>query len=796
VAFYDLTWYVNSVGYAAVTARPQNAAVAAGVVRRQFTAPAVGSERCFVCIVAGTTANTTDATWTLTRGAKTTDGTATWQECTGMSAVNGDLTNTPTWTQAKAIGTPTLGAIIQRNNGASYWICSTAGTLGASEPAWANNTAGTTQADGTTTWTCLGVVGNFSGGGAPHARLANATISGWHIAGNTVYVGDNHAESQATAITITSASSATAISKILCHNHSGSYPPAAGDLTTGATISTTAAVGLTWTSTNNSVYVYGLTFKVGVGASTACVIALAPQSSGNLQNWMYFDNCSFWLATTASTSTYIQLGPTSNFVWNSITFNNVTVKFGHANQFISTALCQFVWQNTGQILASGSSVPAALMGPISGGGGNVSNTVLEALDLSQLTGAIWSSATLAALTNVTIKDCKLNAAATVGTPAQTGMNVQLIRSDSGAAAYKSTRYAYEGTETTETSITRVGGAQDPSGQAQSRKIVTAANAQWLLPFKAESYAIWNPTTGANVTVTVYGVAADDVVPNNDEIWIEAAYLSDSGSPLGKIVSTNKASILAANAAVAADSSAWSNATYATLDPGTVSNATLSNGNLTATSTGGTNQGVRGQTGRVTGKYYFEITIGSVNWTSSNAGMGLIPSNVSFANAQAGQGNGSTQITYSGAIFSNNNNLISGFGSLAPNDVISVAVDLGARLSWFRKNGGDWNLDVTANPGSGAAGVTPVVMTPAIDFAPFILFGAFGAANQSATINFGATPFVYTSPFAFGSWPPYTMFKLAATLSSPQPGLAGFLEARVRVAKPSATYYIDPRPVLS
>src|SRR5580765_6309928 len=117
MAFYDVNWYCNSVGYAAVTMRPQNTAVAAGVVRRQFTAPAVGSERCFVCIVAGTTANVTDATWVLTRGAKTTDGSVTWQECTGASAVNGDATNTATWATAKATGTPTLGAIIKRNNG-------------------------------------------------------------------------------------------------------------------------------------------------------------------------------------------------------------------------------------------------------------------------------------------------------------------------------------------------------------------------------------------------------------------------------------------------------------------------------------------------------------------------------------------------------------------------------------------------------------------------------------------------------------------------------------------------------
>src|SRR6185369_16090267 len=91
MALVDTVWYCNSVGYAAVTARPQNTAVAAGVLRRQFTAPAVGSERVFVCIIAGTTANVTDATWVLTRGAKTTDGTATWMECTGQAALNGGV---------------------------------------------------------------------------------------------------------------------------------------------------------------------------------------------------------------------------------------------------------------------------------------------------------------------------------------------------------------------------------------------------------------------------------------------------------------------------------------------------------------------------------------------------------------------------------------------------------------------------------------------------------------------------------------------------------------------------------
>lgn len=553
MALYDITWYANSVGYAAVTARPQNTAVAAGIVRRQFTAPAVGSERCFVCIVAGTTANVADATWVLTRGAKTVDGGATWQECTGASAVNGDLTNTVNWTAAKAIGAPTLGAIIKRNNGASFQICTTAGALGASEPAF-SDTAGVTTTESTTTWTSLGPVANFSNGGAPHARLANACTSTWFAADNTVYVGDNHAETQATAITITPAGSATTVGKILCHNHSGSYPPAPADLMTGATVSTTGNVTTTFTPAG-SIYVYGITFKaaVGIGGSTGSYLTLSA-FGGVAGIRLYFDRCSFEIAATVS-GAWLQVGSNAAGVSSIIVFNNTTTKFGSTGQFINVTSMQFVWQNTGAVLVSGSSVPAVFLQPSLAVMGTTHSIVLEALDLSQLTGVLCGSANYEVGT-LLIKDCKLNASATVSTPANTGLNIQSVRSDSAATAYKSARYTYEGTETTETSITRVGGATDPAGQLQSRKLITTTNAQWLRPFMAEPYAIWNPVTGANVTVTVCGTINAGALPFNDEIWLEIEYLGSSATPLGTIVTTTKASLLATNAAVSSDGSTW------------------------------------------------------------------------------------------------------------------------------------------------------------------------------------------------------------------------------------------------
>lgn len=548
MAFYDSTWYCNfgngtSTGYYAVTVRPQNTAVAAGVVRRQFTAPAVGSERCFVCIVAGTTANVTDATWVLTRGAKTTDGTATWQECTGASAVNGDLTNTPNWTTAKATGAPTLGAIIKRNNGASYQICTTAGALGASEPSF-SDTAGVTTTDSSAVWTSLGVVGNFTGGQAPHARLGNAFATNWFASGNTVYVGDNHAETG--AIPSLNPSSAL-MAKTLCHNHSGSYPPASSDITTGATLTSSGSISITGLG---SFYFYGLSFKSNVPAN----FLLGAGSVTQVQNWYYFDNCIFDGGSGAG-GMNIGGGIGGSSAWSIIVLNNTQVRLGAAGAYLWPYNTRLVWQNTGQILASGSSVPTALF-QIGSTAGRVNYILLVGLDLSQLTGSLFSNVATPCIGDLIVEDCKLNASTTVTAPGNSGMTVQLIRCDSSTAAYKSERYAYEGTETTETSITRVGGAQDPTGQAQSRKIVTSANTQWLRPFMAEPYAIWNATTGATVTVTVYGTINAGAVPNNDDIWLELEYLGSSAAPLGTIVTTTKASLLAANAAVSSDGSSW------------------------------------------------------------------------------------------------------------------------------------------------------------------------------------------------------------------------------------------------
>jgi hypothetical protein len=69
-------------------------------------------------------------------------------------------------------------------------------------------------------------------------------------------------------------------------------------------------------------------------------------------------------------------------------------------------------------------------------------------------------------------------------------------------------------------------------------------------------AIWNDTTSADVTVTIFGTVNSASLPNNDEIWIDVQYLGSSGSPVASFKSTSKSHPLAAGAAVASDGSTW------------------------------------------------------------------------------------------------------------------------------------------------------------------------------------------------------------------------------------------------
>lgn len=538
----DNTHYVSSVGYTAVTAWATGTAKNAGDLIRA-TAPAVGAERVFVCIVAGTTHATTQPTWTTTRGAKTTDNTVTWQECTGLSGVNGDLTNTPTWTQIKNTAI-VLGQIIQRDNGASYQICTTAGTAGnGSEPSF-SDTAGTTTADNTVTWTSLGVVGNWTGGQAPHARVANAIATNWAAAGNTVFVKDDHAATQSTSITWLGVGTYAAPIKVICHD-GGAYPPVAGNVSTGAT-ETVSGVGSI--SLTGELYVEGLGF---IASANGGSIALCNNAGAR----QYIKNCTCAL-TNAGTTQSIAFGGSGN-PHGHLVADNVTVQFGNVAHVVSFGRSNLVWKNTPSAIV-GATIPTILLSPHTTT--SQFSVDINGVDLSAAGSGKTLVGPLAAAGNVRLTNCKLNASVTIcSTPTFPRAQVQLVNCDGADTTYRNEVYSYQGTLTTELTIIRTGGASDGTTPI-SWKVDTTANASFLFPFECPPIIRWNETVGTPITVTIQGIWGGGAVPDDDEIWVEVEYLGTSGFPLSETISDGLATVLSTPAGQAAGSGTWGGST--------------------------------------------------------------------------------------------------------------------------------------------------------------------------------------------------------------------------------------------
>lgn len=427
-------------------------------------------------------------------------------------------------------------------NSERVFRCTTSGTSGVSEPTW-TLTKNATTSDGSVVWTeCTGQEADQISGTwkAPHARLSNAMAATWGAAGDSFYVGENHAETQASAMTLTSPGTMASPCRIICVDHAGTVPPVSADLRNTATVSTTGASAI---STAGVVSLCrGIIFSSGDAANVAnCQI-------GGTWNLL---NCAVRLGNTSASSTIRPSSGVFRQVWE-----NTTVQFGATGQGL---LCsgEWIWKNT-PTAVSGATFPTTLFSSSAAG-----NAFFEGVDLIALSGKTLIPATMVARFDLVLKDCKLPAAITPAAVQTTQSGgVTFVRADSGATNYRTEKYAYEGQQTIETTIVRTGGASDGTTPI-AWKLLTTANAKPDFPYTSLPISIWNDTPASNVVVTVFGIWGGGAVPNNDDVWIEVEYLGSSATPQGSFATTGKADVLAANAATTADGgSAWGGSTTA------------------------------------------------------------------------------------------------------------------------------------------------------------------------------------------------------------------------------------------
>ena len=536
------SWYVHAgdgatTGYYAI-AQYSNKAWTAGQLVRPLTAPALGSERVYVCIVAGT--STAEPTWTFTKGAgQAAGGGVVFIECSGEAGVNGDIVNCPQWT---INSTPPLGRIIYDPTSNALHACTQTGAgINGAKPTFSATLGGVTV-DNAARWTNIGPPSNFGSFAAPHARVGNATAATWGAAGNDIYIADNSAETSTAQILINLGTS-TSPSRFLSVDHTAAMPPNAAALKPGATFTTSAA------STNTIIisssaqaenYIYGCTFIV-TGAVPGVAIIFGNVVSARVR----FESCAFILGSgTIATSTISAGSGTVGMA----EYINCSFGFSVAGQFIYWSAGFHTWRDTPNPCFTGT-VPNT---PLHAFATTPCTALFEGIDFSSASGTLFSTALSG--TFFTLKNCKMNAGSVVGAfaAAQLALQIDLINCDGGGAIYRNERYNIYGNLLTSKGIYRTGGAVD-GGVPISQNIAATSFCRPQRPFLGFPLSIWNDTVGSPVTVTVYGALNGvSTRPTNAQFWFDMEYMADPASPLSSSAGSGLANALSTPVTYAAD----------------------------------------------------------------------------------------------------------------------------------------------------------------------------------------------------------------------------------------------------
>lgn len=421
--------------------------------------------------------------------------------------------------------------------------CTTAGTSGGTEPAWVL-TKGATTNDGTVVWT--EVTGNSSyGWSAAHAKMSNSAA--WMAAGDRLFVGDAHANTENNGNTIAFPGTSALPNIVLCVSEAGSVPPVSADLRTTAQEAPTGGSAITITGCH---YSYGIKYIASNNFTAGAANAVA--ASG------VFDNC----VIGCGTGSHIYIGSLNISLYPNLqVFKTTNFQFGATTSRLSIG-CPFVWEG-GSIV--GATLPTILFAYIHGASYTCGRGFILGVDLSTLgSGKSLVDVSTSQWPNIFIKDCKLGASVAMTSGISLGRGgpiLDIVNADSADTNYRFYRFRYSGEIFHETTVVRTGGATDGTTPV-SRKMTTSANAALLGPLESDWISYWNEITGSSVTITIE-VITDNVTLKDSEAYIEVEYLGTAGFPLGNYANDRVADVLAA--AVNQDSStvAWTTTGLAT-----------------------------------------------------------------------------------------------------------------------------------------------------------------------------------------------------------------------------------------
>ncbi len=375
---------------------------------------------------------------------------------------------------------------------------------------------------------------NKSGNNTTGSSWANAyttmaaCIARPPAAGDTIFVGDDHTESQATTYSWTFPGGVlTAPYYIACVDHTVASPGFA-DLRQGV-----SGAGA-FTSTGNTTlllygnfYMYGLYFMLGTGAA-----GTSAQLNASANTLQVYEKCYVGFGHTGA-SIAILLNGAGAFT----RLIDCTFKLGAASQIVQPRNSRALRCNIDTVAGV---QPTQIITLASG------RSFFEDCNFINCTSATFVAGNPGGQVGyVQFKRCRLPnipLASTTSSTATESYIIDTVQCDTGSVIYRNDRSMIPGTLTTNAVAARVTGAVD-SGNPVSWKITTITTVTWYNPFYTNPIVVWNDNVTTPVSITVEGIADPrdfpTTLPKNDEIWIEANYHGNS-NVVGKTISGTKA----------------------------------------------------------------------------------------------------------------------------------------------------------------------------------------------------------------------------------------------------------------
>lgn len=362
-------------------------------------------------------------------------------------------------------------------------------------------------------------------------------------AGDTIYVADDHAETQASTMTLTSPGTAGNLVRVVCVNTHVTVPPTA--TATSATISTTGAFQVIFAA--GYAYVYGITFNcASAAASLGTKIA-----SASANQWIY-DTCVF--ANLSTSAGPMQIGQSGFVSYERVEFRNTNVGFNATGSLLAVT-GKFEWRG-GTLINSGQ-IPTVLISPNLAIPGAVE---ISGVDLSIMGSG--KSLVNGANTNpcdVFFRNCKLGASVGVLTGTiggQGGVRAFLDNCDSGNTNYRMEHYRYQGSIKQELTKVRASGGATDGATTISHNFTTLATGPTLFsPLEGPWMREWNETTGSAITITVE-TCTENVTLTNAEAYLEVEYLGTSGFPQSIYLLSRAVDIFATPANLTTSAVSW------------------------------------------------------------------------------------------------------------------------------------------------------------------------------------------------------------------------------------------------